>query len=264
MKNTHISLACLLLSVSSLAFSDDTEIYGTTNVTNTVRPNVLLIVDNSGSMGATATTHEIAYDQNTNYSQSPHNGNYDNSQFYVGKNANPNNGLDLSLLNTTDSTYSCADIKATLTTTGEVISIRAQQKRKEDNGKGRTKWRSINTSFSNEIRCNTGSDSYDLYSGNYLNYFHFSNLTETISRMESVKSIVTDLTYSLKNINLGMMRFAVSGDQHDGAVVEVALGDIKDTGQTIRDTVATYQPTTWTPLTESLFEAQRYFSGMLV
>lgn len=262
MKNLHILLACLLLFVNSLALADDTEIYGTTNVTNTVRPNVLLVVDNSGSMGAETTTYnELAYDPNINYSQSPYNGGYNSSKFYIRKNANYSDGLDMSLLNAGSGDYSCSDVKNTLLSTGEKLNIHAQQYRKKDNGRGRNEWRSINTDFSKTIRCNTGSDSYDLYYGNYLNYHHFAPKSEAITRMEAVKSIVKDLTYSLSNINLGMMRFEVSGEQHDGGVVEVALGNITDTAQIIRDTVANYSPTTWTPLTETLFEAQRYFSG---
>ncbi len=262
MKKNRILLACLLLFVNSLALADDTEIYGTTNVTNTVRPNVLLVVDNSGSMGAETTTYnELPYDPNINYSQSPYNGSYNSTKFYIGKNANYSDGLDMSLLNTGSGDYSCSDVKNTLLSTGEKLNIHAQQKRRKNNGGGKLKWRSINTSSSGEIQCNTGSNSYDLYSGNYLNYHHFAPKSEAVTRMEAVKSIVKDLTYSLSNINLGMMRFELSGDQHDGGVVEVALGNITDTAQSIRDTVANYSPTTWTPLTETLFEAQRYFSG---
>lgn len=259
MKKNRILLACLFLIESSALLADDTEIYGTTNETNRVRPNVLFIVDNSGSMRTNATTTTLEYDSDTDYD-----GDYDDSKFYIGRNADDDDGLDLSLLRDTNDTASCEDAKDRLEATGELIQFPIQQFRSnKKNGKKGLDWRSVdpNKSTSGEIRCNIGNDLEDIYHGNYLNYFHYSDKTRTVTRMEAVKSIVNDLTYSLSNINLGMMRFELSGDQHDGGVVEVALENITENAETIRSTVANYQPVTWTPLTETLFEAQRYFSG---
>ena len=46
------AVACALLLSASVSYADDTEIFfGGPNIEEGVRPNVLFILDNSGSMG---------------------------------------------------------------------------------------------------------------------------------------------------------------------------------------------------------------------
>jgi len=258
MKTFKLLLGCLL--ASGYALADDTEIYGAAAIDENqrVNSNVLLIVDNSGSMRGEVTYFNSDYDPEVSYD-----GSYDDDEFYLSTGARSWEGIPLSTLQTGNST-NCSDTVTTLGTTGKITGEYEQYYRYKYRGRWYDGWTSNLNDDSNEaIRCNRGS-SRTLYSGNYMNFYKDPDNRVTTDRMEVVKKIVKDLTYSLKDVNIGMMRFDTSssgGYFHDGGMVEVAIDDINNNAQLIRDTVATYQHETNTPLSETLFEAQRYYSG---
>lgn len=251
MKNISILIGCLFIAANTQA--NDTEIYGATaiNENNRIKSNVLLIVDNSGSMDGAVNYLIADYDPNTTYT-----GDYDRSEFYISKNAKSWDGFPNSALETSSST-GCTNTIATLAATGEVTGNYQQYYKYGWN----TGWTSnLNSNSNRPIRCNGGS-SRTLYSGNYMNFYSNTDNRVSTDRMAVVKKIVTDLTYSLSGVNLGMMRFD-TGDSADlGGMVDVAIADITTNAQTVRDTVKDYDHETWTPLSETLYEAQRYYSG---
>lgn len=81
----HIALtaavAGTILLTAAPARADDTEIY--TGGGNGIQPNVLFIIDTSGSMGTQVYT-QTPYAPSTDYSASPYSGTYDNTQTYWG------------------------------------------------------------------------------------------------------------------------------------------------------------------------------------
>lgn len=253
MNKFYIFLSSLVFS--GLSIADDTEIYGASaiNENNSIKSNVLLIVDNSGSMDGDVEYHIADYDPNGIYA-----GEYDTDEFYLDTDANKSKGIPLSALETSDST-NCEDDVTTLSNFGKVTG-NFQQKQKKSGWSS-----SLSTNSDRAVRCDSGSTARTIYTGHYLNYYHDSNYAVTTTRMEVVKKIVSDLTYTLDSVNLGMMRFDTSNswydDPDDGGMVEVPIADIATNAETIRSTVNTYTPYSWTPLSETLFEAYRYYSG---
>jgi type IV pilus assembly protein PilY1 len=249
MKGINILLGGLIFS--GLSIADDTEIYGATaiNENNTVKSNVLLIVDNSGSMRGDVVYHITDYDPAATYDVK-----YDVDEFYLDNDANTSRGIPISSLKNSDST-NCSDVVTTLETFGKVTG-NFQQK------EGSSSWDSdLSTRSNNSVRCKAGDEAYTLYTGHYLNYYHDNNYAVNTTRMEVVKKIVSDLTYTLDSVNLGMMRFDTSNSADNGGMIEVPIADITTNAETIRNTVNTYSPYSWTPLSETLFEAYRYYSG---
>lgn len=98
-----------------------------------------------------------------------------------------------------------------------------------------------------------------IYSGNYINYARSTPFTTT-SRMDAVKSVLDDLIGSMNNVNFGLMSFNVN-DNDEGGVINYPVSNVATDRAALRNMVANYQPRTWTPLGETLYEAVRYFKG---
>lgn len=253
------SIFLFSISFPLLALADDTEIYGAAAIdeNSRVNSNVLLIVDNSGSMRGEVTYFNNPYDPAVSYS-----GSYDANHFYLGTNESSWEGIPLTSLETSEST-NCEDSVNTLNSTGKITGRYQQYYSVRWRGRTYTGWTdNLDDSREDMVRCEiSGATSRTLYSGNYMNFYHDSGNRVSTDRMEVVKQIVTDLTYSLKDVNIGMMRFD-TGDTADlGGMVEIPIDDIDNNAQLIRDTVATYDHETWTPLSETLYEASLYYSG---
>lgn len=247
------------ISLPLLAMADDTEIYGAAAIdeNSRVNSNVLFIVDNSGSMRGEVIYFNNPYDPAVSYS-----GSYDANHFYLGTNESSWEGIPLTSLETSEST-NCEDSVNTLNSTGKITGRYQQYYSVRWRGRTYTGWTdNLDDSREDMVRCEiSGATSRTLYSGNYMNFYHDPGNRVSTDRMEVVKQIVTDLTYSLKDVNIGMMRFD-TGDTADlGGMVEIPIDDIDNNAQLIRDTVATYDHETWTPLSETLYEASLYYSG---
>ncbi len=250
-----ISALCL----SSFVSAYDTEIYGTAGntVNNRVNPNVLFIVDTSGSMrGSVAIEEKVAFDPTQNYTTS-------RETVMDNPNYNWSWGWDWD-----DFKAGCADIKAKFkdktradrVLADHIISINALQER--DNV-----LQSLQLGKSGDITCypyegNEGYK-YTFYSPNYSTWVQSSSKVEiTSTRMDVIKDVVSNLTENLEavgGINLGLMRF----NNSNGGKIDEKVADIASNGhgQSIRDTLATYSPVDSTPLTETLHEAALYFRG---
>jgi len=230
----------IVLITASLAYADDTEIYGTTGADSTryAKPNVLFITDVSGSMrGSVSHTEIVPFDPSNNYS---------NSNRIVD-----NPAYDLNWGWTENSfKSSCDAMKATLTTVG-YANINALQYRDSE-------YQSLKLLTGGDIECypyegDTGFK-YTLYSADYAKWLNNDANTTVSTRMDVIKEVITDLTRSLTDVKLGLMRFSGSS-----GVVDVAVEDISTSGGTIRTTVAGYNPNTGTPLTGALYAASNYF-----
>ena len=247
MKKITLLLTCFFYSI--YGFSDDTEIYGASAIDeeNTVNANVLFIMDTSGSMSGDVDITLIAYDENTTYS-----GSYITTDIYNDSDDDDSDGHNASTLTTSDSS-GCTDTISTLASVGKILG-NYQQKRGNSNN-----WRSsLSDGSDSSIRCDQGGNGTWLYSGNYMNWYHDSSNTTTSTRMEVVVDVVTELTESLSNINLGLMRF----DQNsDGGMIDIPVSDITTSGAQIRTALDSYYPQGGTPLEETMYEAARYYRG---
>ncbi len=225
------------------SMADDTEIYGASAIdpANRVNSNVLFIMDTSGSMRGTVDITLNPYNPNTTYG-----GSYYFADVYNSLNDSRSNGHHTTSL-TKSSSAGCSDEVSTITSVGKVLGTFNQYR----NGQ----WRSLRDGSDGTIRCDQGSSKW-LYSGNYMNWYHDSSNRTSSTRMEVVVDVVKELTHSLSDINLGLMRF----DQNsDGGMLDVEVSDITTSGALIRDKLNAYYPQGGTPLEETMYEAVRYY-----
>ena len=239
-----IYLAFFLLLGAELALADDTEIYGATEISSDsrVRSNVLFIMDTSGSMQGEVSNTLTPYDPSVSYS-----GSYYYSDIYNGLNDSPSSGHARSAFQSSSS-YQCSSVLNDLAQQGKVLGEFQQYR----NG-----WRSLRDGSDSPIRCDRGKNAW-VYSGNYLNWYHNPSNVTTSTRMEVVVDVVNELTYTLKNINLGLMRFDQSSD---GGMIDVPVSPIENSASQIRSKLAGYYPKGGTPLEETLYEAALYYRG---
>ena len=105
---------------------------------------------------------------------------------------------------------------------------------------------------------NAGGPNY-IYSANYLNYY-FNADTSIQTRMSTVKAAASGLVTSMSGVNVGLMTYSYSGS---GGMVRSPVQSIDATG--VRDSLVSeineMVPAGDTPLSETLFEAYRYYSG---
>jgi type IV pilus assembly protein PilY1 len=104
---------------------------------------------------------------------------------------------------------------------------------------------------------NTGG-SYVIYSGNYLNWSYNSAANVTNTKVAVLQDAMTSILNSATNINVGLMRYDARGA---GGMVQNAIAPIASNRAPILANVNANAPTGTTPISESLFEAFRYFSG---
>ena len=245
-----VSSLTALLSTLPIAHADDTEIYGTNGVNDAnkfANPNVMIIVDTSGSMqGSASYTVKTPYVNSTDYS---------GSFSRILPNPNYNNGWGYPESRLKQSNSNCTSELSTLDTTGTVTS----KFREWDTGS--STWVALSSSNSNSryIQCHDDGWEYTLYSPNYVNWFHTNNTVEQVStRMAVVQNAIGSLVDNLEDVNVGLMRF---NSNSEGGNVDVAIGDITNTKTDITGAVNGYNPGGGTPLTEVLYEAGRYYHG---
>lgn len=237
-------LFVLLLIGSTIVHADDTEIYGASGIDNNngIRSNVLFIMDTSGSMSGDVANTLSPYDSTKTYS-----GRYYQNDIYNSLSDDPSDGHRRSAFEKSSS-YSCDDALSNIDAQGKVLGEFQQYR----NG-----WRDLRDGSDNTVRCDRGKSSW-LYSGNYINWYKDPNNVTTSTRMEVVVDVVNELTHSLKNINLGLMRF---DQEAEGGMIDVPVSDISSSGPAIRSKLAQYYPKGGTPLEETLYEAARYYRG---
>ena len=99
--------------------------------------------------------------------------------------------------------------------------------------------------------------SYTFYDGNYLNW-KSSPETVTLTRLQVVQSVTSAVLSSVNNLNVGLMRF---NDEQGGPVLK-AMQDLDDNRAAILSAIDGLDHEGYTPLSETLYEAARYWRGM--
>ncbi|MDH3419411.1 MAG: PilC/PilY family type IV pilus protein [Gammaproteobacteria bacterium] len=99
---------------------------------------------------------------------------------------------------------------------------------------------------------------YTAYQGNYINWFF--GPTTTAMRIDVVKDVSTDLLSSVNGVNVGLMRF----NYEEGGPVIHAMEDIDTARAPMTTTINNLPyPDGYTPLSETLYEAGLYYMGGL-
>lgn len=292
------TLPLVLLSLlGTSAHADDSEIfYGATasssnNSAN--NPNVLLVLDTSGSMTETVNTQN-PYDPTMTYSASG----CDSSRVYFSS----SNTGNFSCSNSNSvplSTFACADEFATAFSVAGAKADFGIRWRKQSGNNGKYYWTdnlvSSSGNYTSHVTCytNTGTSQYpfngsssnsnDQYSATELNnywtkggakttyYFYNSNYaayraggysTSSQSRISLVRNAAKNLINSLSDVNIGIMRYNATGG---GGMVLAPVQPVDSAKAALTSTIDTKtQACGYTPLSETLYESYRYFAGQNV
>jgi type IV pilus assembly protein PilY1 len=100
---------------------------------------------------------------------------------------------------------------------------------------------------------------YSLYSGNYINWYTSGGSGTIKTRLQIVQEVSTNLINTLQGVNLGLMRYDRDAN---GGMVTYAMSELTDTTrQEMVDLVKGYGPAGNTPLSETYYESFLYLSG---
>jgi type IV pilus assembly protein PilY1 len=258
MKNTNLFITCFAglaaFVVGSVpVHADDTEIYVGATAT-AKRPNVLFIMDTSGSMGTTETVELDPYDPTEIYSGCVTN---DSSVIYwdEGDNGQPPDCDSEQWITKTAS--QCDQVDGVPgSPSGKAIGVPAEQERFRI---GDWVWwaRLQDGNHDDPVECR-GNNQYRFYSTNYMNWYHSPGTTKDMTRIEIVKNVANDLVDSISGVNIGLMRF---DRWAEGGFVDVAIDDIATSRTKFKDTLNAYSAAGNTPLSETLYESARYWRG---
>lgn len=285
MKPGSVVTAMILALISgSGALADDTELFvsgGSGPIDTAAQPNILFILDTSGSMDSEVLTQEdwdpsktftgcyradAVYWSYTNSQPSC----YSNNWFYANRNY-------------------CEASYDTLNNLGE-YSGNLLEWRQSWRFWGVDRWVALSSNHNRNVECQadagvhgsaTGAywaadggagpwsgnsnnepawtTNYHLFNGNYLNWLQ-SNGTVAKTRIEIVRDVTTQLLNNLNGVNVGLMRF----NFEQGGPVLHAMEDIGTAREDLKSTVASLNANGWTPLSETLYEAGQYYAGRSV
>ena len=298
MKNLIKNWILVLGTVTVIAFpgsavrADDTEIYVGGNAgASSVRPNVVFIIDTSGSMDTSVTLTNGTYDPNTTYT-----GSCNTSRVYWSSNGTPPDCSTSHYFNASANT--CNDSAAALGSSGSGYYVgRLARYRSRNSG---DRWESFsNNNHTDQVECeadnglhgdgvntsklypanennggpwtsnaskgvnwsSTGS-TYTLYSANYLNWITSPGVTSTSTRLQVVQDAFANLLNSTSGINAALMRYSQNGS---GGYFVVPMLELTPTNRTTLINAANaFTANGDTPLSETLYEASLYFRGQSV
>ena len=294
-KSTGTVLGLMLALVSgSPVLADDTELLLVAPPEPAqLKPNVLFILDTSGSMGDVQTTGQ-PYNPATDYSAF---GTCDaNSLYYGDGSATPVCDVDNTLFIDKDS-WHCADSAIQIAGVGAYTGVLVQYR---PGASGPSEWQELepgNSSGDVECQSDSGlhgendavdntmvyaapgagppdpwtsdpdlvlawgssgkSTIYTIHDGNYLNYKN-DPATQDLSKSQIMKNATKTVLNSINDMNVGLMRFnSVQG----GTIIRAPI-DLDDNRQALLDQIDGLPHDGWTPLAETLFETALYWQGL--
>ena len=118
---------------------------------------------------------------------------------------------------------------------------------------------------------------YNFYSANYINWFNLpvdqkGGGSQIKTRLEIVKEVANTMIDTLTGVNLGLMRYSnnqetkskTDGGEYlaQGGMVTYAMSELTDTSRAAMKTLVNgYTADGYTPLSETMYEAQQYLGG---
>ncbi|MBI5449918.1 MAG: hypothetical protein HY940_01025 [Gammaproteobacteria bacterium] len=288
----------LAIMISAPAWADDTEIYMGTNNLSTVLPNIVFIIDTSGSMSTMVDVVNGIFDPNQIYD-----GVCDPAKIYwqsttAGSSTTPpscasnNQWFDASKNFCLDSSVNLGDQPHS---TGVYVGRLARYGANKKNftwqnlsssvhtdsvecqadwgihGNGGANnypanstnggpWRANST---NAVNWNSVGGSYTLYSANYLNWANGSSGFTQKSRLEIVKEVFGKVMDSTAGVNITVVRYdGDSGTSNKGGYFLLPMTQVTDvTRPTIKQTVNNLTAAGNTPLAETMYEVARFYRG---
>ena len=296
----RLASASLLLTLAGAATADETEIFsGAGNTLTAQLPNILFIIDSSGSMSTDVVT-QIPFDHNRTYSGSC---NTDRVYFVQGS-GNPSCSSNASIPAVA---FKCnaANLAANDLYTGGAAQWRTQN--------NSTRWRNITVTNSNtayvECRADAGlhgdgvnltklwaadagngpwtansaqqitwtangaNNTYTFYSANYLNWLlNSGNNSTSQTRLQIVQTAAKatiDQLAAADNTNVGLMRYSFNASTSggctdasaEGGMVLQEVGPVATNAAPMKSQIDSIKANGCTPLSETMYEAYRYLSG---
>ena len=282
-----ISATLALFSAGVPVLADDVEIFVAgedPDEDGGVLPNIMFIIDTSGSMGTEVQT-QANYDKDTRYE----NGACDVDTIYITTTSNPPNCSASNPRRFQRSLNNCFAAETMFDSgqlyEGKLLYWKANKK----------KWRKLRNSGNipsivdceDDQRDNNGrtpdgenlnddkyarngnngpystqkqnqpnfSNSYYLWSGNVLNWTN--DVTQAKTRLETVQDVVINLLDTLQDVKVGLMRF----NNYAGGPVLIDIEDIATNGADMNAAVSSLTDDGWTPLAETFYEFGRYMYG---
>jgi type IV pilus assembly protein PilY1 len=295
-KLSHILAAsAITLVTANAALADDSEIYlGGLSANEGVRPNILFIVDTSGSMSSIVDTPKPPYNPAETYvdrgcssgrvywrlgSGSPPACSSTN-RFPVTMNncaaatsafaASGSWTGKAAMWNSSNSQRSWQDLRGGVSTEPVECEVDAGLHGPNSNpaliwaknGSNTNKWSSVAPGIGWSAR-----SAYTLYTSNWLNWYYAPASAFQQTRLEVVQEVATNLANSIDGVNLGLMRYSNNGGSGsadswaEGGMIKHAVENIATSRAAIVSTVNSFNPAGWTPLSETLYEAGQYFQG---
>ena len=297
--------AAALGAMSCAASADETEIFvGTGNAVSGQRPNILFIIDTSGSM-STAVLTQDPFNPATTYA-----GPCNTARVYYASGSDANNTPSCANNNSSvpAAAFKCAAATPGFTAVGYYLADRAAQWRTQ--GK-KTQWNTItdNATATAYVECkadagihgdgvnvtklwaadtggpytanaaqaiawaNPANNAYVFYSPNYLNWL-YGPATTSQSRLQIVKDVATSTITQLAasaNVNVGLMQYSNNSSNgcadtttSEGGMVLREIGPVETQAAAMIADIASLNADGCTPLSETMYEAYRYLSGASV
>ena len=282
------------LLTGSPVLADDTELLlANPDPTLEPKPNVMFILDTSGSMLTREMTVE-PYDSTVNYA-----GPCDTTKFYW---------TDVDVLPVCDgaenqyitkSSFHCDDAALQIAVVGSftntMVQYRGGGKDGTSNGPARWqylaadyhddavecqadsgvhgdgrlafRWASTGTNLADPFTDDPGRElswgsaprnlGYTFYDGNYLNWKD-SPANVVMTRLDIMKAVTRKVLSSVNNLNVGLMR----SNNIDGGSVILGITDLDANPAAIADAIDSLRADGRTPLSETLYESALYWRGM--
>ncbi len=288
-KHSAWALAGLLLTMiaGSPVWADDVELLlSTPGASNAAKPNILFIIDSSGSMN-TVEPNQVPYDADAVYA-----GPCDLNRYYWSTNSSiPSCGNSYRF---DKSVFYCQQGIGQLDNAGSYTDTMAMYR----SWSGKWKWRTLNrweTNRAVECRADSGEHGYGadpadepyartgnnrppytdqenrevswgtspthqivtVYDSNYLNWY-YNPPGGNLSRSDVVKAVTKNVLGSVRDVNVGFMDFNWS----QGGTVLHGLKDLDSNRSEVDDIIDSIPASGWTPLSETMYEAALYWRGL--
>ena len=296
----HFACALLLTLSAGSALADDTEIFVNKDL-NAKQPNVLFIVDTSGSMSGKEEVIKSPYDASKDYTgcTQADKGDPDKERIYWSEGSTSSPPACNSKKWFYKTANKCDAAAIALASSSGTAIVNAKQWRKGNGKNSPDQWRDISDSDSynsSPIECsddagkhgkdagdsdkyasnsngpwNSSSDvnwnkTYQFYSANYMSWFHHHSDTEEMSRLAIVQDIAKKVVDSSTGINIGLMRFNESKAygwkwDSEGGRMSLPVSDISANRALFKQRIDQYTHDGYTPLSETLYEAALYYQG---
>lgn len=277
----------LALLCGAPVWADDTELLLVTpqGNDNRAKANILLILDSSGSMSSLEETNK-PFDSDLPYDV----GDCDPDRIYWTRTGLPPACSDSNTQYFEKSAFVCASASRQVQSVGVYQGVMVQYRADLTDA---TSWQTLAAGYSTEqVECQRdsgthgsgsavfaragtnvdpytenaddelawgsypASESYTVYDGKYLNWRTNPELVE-LSRLDIVKVATKAAMNSIKNANIGIMRF---NSQAGGPVIK-AMTDLDSNRDALDAVVDGIEPDLLTPLSESMYEAALYWLG---